>query len=682
MSYRINRTDGELLIDLTDGVIDNSATDLTLIGKNYKGFGEWLNENFIKLLENFASTQQPNNPLTGQLWYDKQDQRLKIFNGTFFRSATGTIVNSSQPTNLIAGDIWIDNANNKLYLFDGVDLTLVGPNYDAGQGRTGYEADTQLDDKNQAHTILKMYIGGKLVSIIADEEFWIPYDFLIPGLDPDPEDTLRPPRQRLKRGINIVDKDAESGIDGFWYRGTSEQTRALIDDDGNRKEAKNFLPTDGDAITTGFISIKNSQGLTIGVGDRPYIQTKIFGNTTYMDNLEVDANFSIRIKNAQFRNSSIEAFRVDASDYKVTMFDNLPITYQPLVNKYDFSLLSARPKLEFWGDAFLAGNQYFAGDVSIQGDLDVAGTTVYVNTENLYIQDKNIELAIDSNGKIVNDPFVDEGGIILKSLDGDKQILWDVTHKAWEINQHINMVAGPSITDPAYMIEGNPILTATELADSVVKADGLTTVGTLTSLTVDNVFIDNNKIETTGAGVTGLVVDSKGDLSVSDNRIVDVAPPINDKDATNKKYVEETIASQGVVLAFDVNGLLVGNDPRTAPFNAGTIENVKKIAQQMRSAADVLPGTVLKVLATSIKEISATIPVTIGYDNTTTIQLSKVTVRNFDNTGTVNVIEDIAANSTSGGVSADISFEVDRFIYRFESDGYEWMNPQVERLVI
>ena len=125
MSYRINRTDGELLVDLTNGVIDNSVTDLTLIGKNYKGFGEWLNENFVRLLENFASTSQPANPLTGQLWYDKQDQRLKIFNGTFFRSATGTIVNSSEPTNLVAGDIWIDNANNRLYLFDGSELTLV-----------------------------------------------------------------------------------------------------------------------------------------------------------------------------------------------------------------------------------------------------------------------------------------------------------------------------------------------------------------------------------------------------------------------------------------------------------------------------------------------------------------------------------------------------------------------------
>jgi hypothetical protein len=127
---------------------------------------------------------------------------------------------------------------------------------------------------------------------------------------------------------------------------------------------------------------------------------------------------------------------------------------------------------------------------------------------------------------------------------------------------------------------------------------------------------------------------------------------------------------------------MVGNDPRTAPYNAGTIENVRIIAEQMRSATLVLPGTVLKVLATSIKEISATIPVTIGYGDDTTIQLSKVTVRNFDNTGTVNVIEDIAANSTSDGVSADISFEVDRFVYKFESDGFNWINPEVEQLVI
>ena len=129
MSYRINRTDGELLVDLTDGIIDTTTTNLTLIGKNYQGFGELVNENFVKLLENFASTSQPTTPMTGQLWYDKQDQRLKIFNGTIFRSASGTIIQSSQPTNLTTGDLWVDNAKNQLYIYDGAELTLVGPNY-------------------------------------------------------------------------------------------------------------------------------------------------------------------------------------------------------------------------------------------------------------------------------------------------------------------------------------------------------------------------------------------------------------------------------------------------------------------------------------------------------------------------------------------------------------------------
>jgi hypothetical protein len=680
MSYRINRTDGELLVDLTDGVIDNSVTDLTLIGKNYKGFGEWLNENFVRLLENFASTSQPANPLTGQLWYDKQDQRLKIFNGTFFRSATGTIVNSTEPTNLVAGDIWIDNANNRLYLFDGADLTLVGPTYDAGQGRTGFEADTQLDDKNVAHTILKMFVGGKLTGIFATEEFWIPYDFVISTLDPDPEDTFNPPRQRLKRGFNIVNRTAESGTDGFWWRGVAQASKALLDDNGNMKESKHFLPTDGDAVTTGYISIKNSQGLTIGVGDRPYVQTKIFGNTTYVDNLEVDANYSLRIKNAQFKNSQIEALRIDSSEYKVTMFADLPITYQPLTNKYDFSLISSRPKLEFWGDMFTAGDQYFAGNVSVQGDLDVAGETVYVNTENLYIQDKNIELAINSDGDMGTDSIVDDGGIILKSSDGDKVIQWHVTTKAWDINQNINITDGPSITDPSYKINGMPILSATTLAPEVTSAVGLTSIGTLVDLTVDNVRIDGQSIEVIGS--SGLTIDAKGELSVANQRVTDVGDPINDYDATNLKYVEETIAGQGVLLTFDINGLLIGSDPQTAPFNAGTIENVRLIAEQLRSAATVLPGTVLKVLATSIKEISATVPVTIGFDDDATLQVAKVTVRNFDNTGTVAVLEDIAANPSSSGVSADISFDVDRFIYRFDSDGFNWINPLVERIVL
>ena len=78
MSYKINKTNGELIVDLVDGQIDETSTDITLIGRNYKGFGEKMNENFVKLMENFAQSSAPGAPLIGQLWYDTSEQRLKV----------------------------------------------------------------------------------------------------------------------------------------------------------------------------------------------------------------------------------------------------------------------------------------------------------------------------------------------------------------------------------------------------------------------------------------------------------------------------------------------------------------------------------------------------------------------------------------------------------------------------
>ena len=58
MSYVINRTNGDILINLPDGALDNS-TGLSLVGRNYIGYGEIQQENFIKLLENFANSTRP-----------------------------------------------------------------------------------------------------------------------------------------------------------------------------------------------------------------------------------------------------------------------------------------------------------------------------------------------------------------------------------------------------------------------------------------------------------------------------------------------------------------------------------------------------------------------------------------------------------------------------------------------
>ena len=670
MSYRINRTDGELLVDLTDGIIDTSSTDLTLIGRNYKGFGEWLNENFVKLLENFSSTSQPANPLTGQLWYDKQDQRLKIFNGVTFRSATGTIVNSSQPTNLVAGDIWIDNANNRLYLYDGTDLTLVGPTYDAGQGKTGFESASQVDIQNVTRTILKLFLGGALVGIYSPAEFTIPVEFAINGYSVDANDTQEPKRQKLYKGFNLADTNAETAIDGFWYRGTAINAKFLLDDQGVQKTSINFLPTDGNGTTTGSISIKNSQGITIGVGDKPFHNVKIFGSTVFADNLEQDSDYGLRFKNNQYRNYFLNALLLDSSEYELKIFDNVPLQDDQVVSKFTVN-----------------ANGSFSGDLNVNGSLIVGGEITYVNSQILYIEDKNIELAIGADNIEGNNLAVDDAGIIVRCSEGNKEFLWKENTLSWTSNQDIDLAVTSNNLDPAFKIDGIPVLSTNELHSGVTQALGLTDIGTLTSLVVDNVSIDSASISRING--TGLTIDAngtaqqQGTVSFSThNRITDLADPVDLKDAANKEYVDRAVDGAEILLSLDINGLIAEGDPDYTPFYASTIDNVRQVMNYMLPIENSLVGQNVKIMATRIRQITAVFPITVSEEDTAVLQKSRVTVRNFDNSGTVAVIQDFVANPAYSGSTTNIEFTVDRFIYKFQSDGANWNSTGVDRIVV
>ena len=169
MAYTINKTDGTVVTTITDGTVDNT-TSLQLFGKSYSGFGEGLNENLVKLLENAASTAAPTAPLKGELWFDTTTNQIKVYDGTSFKPTGGSKSSSSQPTSPSAGDLWHDTANDQLSVYTGSAWLLVGPVYTSGQTLSGWKIET-LASAGGNKVVSSMYAGNTRVAILSKETF-------------------------------------------------------------------------------------------------------------------------------------------------------------------------------------------------------------------------------------------------------------------------------------------------------------------------------------------------------------------------------------------------------------------------------------------------------------------------------------------------------------------------------
>ena len=171
MAYKINNTFGTLLVSLADGTIDVATTDLTLIGKGYAGFGEKLNENLVKLLENFNNTSAPNNKIQGQLWFDQTNKQINVYDGTKFKPVGSTANSTTAPANAVLGDTWFDTNNRQLYVYNGTAWTLIGPTTVAGTGQTVFSTDSVEDSTGVNRSILKMIANDAVVGIVSNIAF-------------------------------------------------------------------------------------------------------------------------------------------------------------------------------------------------------------------------------------------------------------------------------------------------------------------------------------------------------------------------------------------------------------------------------------------------------------------------------------------------------------------------------
>lgn len=621
MSYQINKTDGTLLAELIDGQIDQNSTNLTLVGRNYKGYGEFFNENFIRLLENFANTAAPANPMTGQVWWDTNDQRLKVYDGEVWKASGGPFVQDSRPQ-MVAGDLWIDNLRNQLYAYDGTDTILVGPQYTEQQGESGFRVGSLLDQQSRSRTVVYLYIGNELVGVFSSLTFTPIYSQRITGLvtDDNPDGTIF-------TGFNIIDPE------NFKWYGTAQSANALVTNTGQIRTADSFLPSNANGITTGTLTVQNSGGVTIGLSQN-HVQ-KVVGPRFYFENQLRDHDISLRVRSTEFESVIVDALYIDASEAKVGIFttDRLP---------------------EYTLDV--------EGDLRVTGNLLVEGDTTSIDVATLRVEDKNIEIAKTADGTTLTGAEADNAGLILDTSDsGQKSWSWITAENAWTSNVNIDI----SDNTKTYQIGGQDKLTNTSLTN-VQKALDLDEIGTLIYLNIDEIGINGKTISSTNdmaiiaSGIDddgrGINITGFGDIHITDSqKITGLADPTDDQDASTKIYTDTQIAVETIVFSMDTTGLGVGVALQSA---------VGSYLTDLYQPLPINNGKIAKIHTTSYA--GATVD---GVDVEAAKNISYIAV---DKNGVENASVTQNVTFDPEGASGNVILEPTRAVMTYQSNGVIW----------
>lgn len=173
MPYSVDTFSGTRTFLVEDGTI-NTSLDVKLIGKNYAGYGEVQNENFVHMLENFAGDNPPPRPINGQIWYDSGSKKIKFWDSSLadWKSTGGVAVALTAPTGATEGDLWWNISTEQLFAFNGNEFVLVGPAGVQGFAKTTLEPVIVIDINTVTHVILAGYVDGDVVFVVsADDDF-------------------------------------------------------------------------------------------------------------------------------------------------------------------------------------------------------------------------------------------------------------------------------------------------------------------------------------------------------------------------------------------------------------------------------------------------------------------------------------------------------------------------------
>jgi hypothetical protein len=255
MAYNITLTDGTELITggLLDNTTDSANSSLTLVGKNYKGYGLFINQNVVRLMENFAYTAAPTAPLPGQLWYNSTTKLLNVNIATtkgtanaIWKTVAGMTLSASTPTNAYTGEQWYDTTNGQLKIYTGTAWRLIGPLSRTATGNTGAIPDTVTDAPPSAtFVVIKFFIDDILVGIWSKDG---PFASDVSGF------------ATIRKGLNL------NSTLGHTFWGNSEVASSLYVS-GVAIAGANFLRNDTSGTVNGSLSLTNNGGITFGTAN-------------------------------------------------------------------------------------------------------------------------------------------------------------------------------------------------------------------------------------------------------------------------------------------------------------------------------------------------------------------------------------------------------------------------------
>jgi hypothetical protein len=470
MAYTINKTDGTVVATITDGTVDTS-TSLQLFGKSYSGFGEGLNENLVKLLENLASTSAPTAPLTGELWFDTSANSIKVYDGTSFKPTGGARSQSAEPTSASAGDLWHDSDDDQVYFYTGSAWQLLGPVFTSGQTLSGWVVET-VTASSISKVIASMYAGNIRVAVLSKEAF-----------TPDAGSPSGTPLvangfATIAAGITL------NSTLGASFSGNSTQA-STIDVSGTTNTSAtviaggNFLRADAADTTTGALTIDADGGLIVGEEQELTITASSGDVTVAQTRQDKDLSFTI-------------------NDGGVT---KTPLAFAGAT-----------------GNITLTGNTTITGNLSITGEFENTSSGV------ITVDDAFVKVNTGNSE-------VDAGLIVETSDTDDARIFYDVSENYWaagENQSYSQVVRVADLTDDGDANKGTKGLT-TDASTGDLKVTSLTLGAVGSNIATSDT--SNAKAPSIGQVAEsikrwgGSVISDDSSNSIAGNRYVETSAP-------------------------------------------------------------------------------------------------------------------------------------------------------------